>query len=419
MHKLIAIVAAILSTLIFSACSEQQQNAPPAEGMYRANPQRTGHYITKGVQGSGELAWKFKTGGEVHSSPAVANGMAYFGSDDEHIYALDAYNGQERWKVKTGGMVRSSPAVKDGVVYVGSGDFILYALNGADGREKWQSKTLGYFVELDRKGICCDEYLKTDLQGTGTLNYLEMQYSIISPGIISSPVISGNAVFFGTNYYYVYAVYNDTGKVAWSYRTPSSVSSAPVLDKGNLLLLTDGDSLISMPARSNERENWRAHLGVSSAGSIAVSDEAIFVDGAEFAQHEGEGRTPMRAISTLTGDTLWTFHIPQDTVGYTGAVAIADGLVYFAVGKHLFAVDAKSGGLRWQYNSRAPITVPPSVAEGVVYIGDNEGRLYAVEAVSGREKWAHKACDDITTAPTIADGHVYFGCKDGYLYALK
>jgi outer membrane protein assembly factor BamB len=59
---------------------------------------------------------------------AVAHGVVYVGSNDSHLYAVDAKTGREKWKFKTGGKVLSSPAVANGVVYVGSEDGYLYAI---------------------------------------------------------------------------------------------------------------------------------------------------------------------------------------------------------------------------------------------------------------------------------------------------
>ena len=56
----------------------------------------------------------------VDSSPAVANGVVYVGSDDDNVYALNASTGAKLWSYTTGGYVDSSPAVANGVVYVGS-----------------------------------------------------------------------------------------------------------------------------------------------------------------------------------------------------------------------------------------------------------------------------------------------------------
>jgi len=43
------------------------------------------------------LLWKYKTGREVDSSPTVANGIVYVGSDDDNVYALDANSGAIIW----------------------------------------------------------------------------------------------------------------------------------------------------------------------------------------------------------------------------------------------------------------------------------------------------------------------------------
>ncbi len=69
---------------------------------------------------TGQEKWKFKTGDQVASSPAVSDGVVYFGSDDSYLYAVDIKTGQEKWKFKTGDEVFSSPAISDGVVYFGS-----------------------------------------------------------------------------------------------------------------------------------------------------------------------------------------------------------------------------------------------------------------------------------------------------------
>ncbi len=63
----------------------------------------------------------------VYSSPAVANGMVYVGSEDNNVYARNASTGVELWQYATGNAVYSSPAVANGVVYVGSTDSNLYA----------------------------------------------------------------------------------------------------------------------------------------------------------------------------------------------------------------------------------------------------------------------------------------------------
>ena len=52
--------------------------------------------------------------GRVESSPVVANGIVYIGSDDSSVYALNADNGGKLWSYPTGSAVVSSPAVANG-----------------------------------------------------------------------------------------------------------------------------------------------------------------------------------------------------------------------------------------------------------------------------------------------------------------
>ena len=68
------------------------------------------------------LLWSYETGDSVHSSPAVAGGTVYVGSDDGHVYALDVTTGDLVWSYETDDWVYSSPTVADGTVYVGSDD---------------------------------------------------------------------------------------------------------------------------------------------------------------------------------------------------------------------------------------------------------------------------------------------------------
>ncbi|MEF8827254.1 MAG: PQQ-binding-like beta-propeller repeat protein, partial [Halapricum sp.] len=77
----------------------------------------------------GTQRWSHETDGGIRSSPAVADGVVYVGSNDGNVYALDADDGTERWTFQTGQRVRSSPAVTSDAVYVGSADAYVYAID--------------------------------------------------------------------------------------------------------------------------------------------------------------------------------------------------------------------------------------------------------------------------------------------------
>ena len=119
--------------------------------MQRWNPYET--VLNVNNVGSLQLKWKKPTGGNYNyadptsggpnSSPAVANGVVYFGSLDNNVYALNASTGAKLWSYATGAGVQSSPAVANGVVYFGSGDNNLYALNASTGAKLWSYTTGG------------------------------------------------------------------------------------------------------------------------------------------------------------------------------------------------------------------------------------------------------------------------------------
>ncbi|HEV2399899.1 MAG TPA: PQQ-binding-like beta-propeller repeat protein [Candidatus Sulfotelmatobacter sp.] len=104
--------------------SSLAQNAP----MFRGSLEHTGVYNGAGVSKLNGVKWKFHTGGRVISSPAVMKGVAYVGSTDSFLYAVDVASGMLKWKFETGSWVVSSPAVDGNTVYFGSTDGNLYAV---------------------------------------------------------------------------------------------------------------------------------------------------------------------------------------------------------------------------------------------------------------------------------------------------
>lgn len=82
---------------------------------------------------TGATLWWTPTGYYNHSTPALADGLLYVGSDGHGVTAVDAKTGAIRWQQSALGTVRTSPAVANGVVYLGAGDGRLYALDARTG----------------------------------------------------------------------------------------------------------------------------------------------------------------------------------------------------------------------------------------------------------------------------------------------
>ena len=69
--------------------------------MFRGNAARTGSGAGIGAQDA-KLRWEFETAGEIYSSPAIADNVIYFGSQDRNFYAVDVLTGLELWKIAIG-----------------------------------------------------------------------------------------------------------------------------------------------------------------------------------------------------------------------------------------------------------------------------------------------------------------------------
>jgi hypothetical protein len=158
---------------------------------FHYNAQHTGDYspVAGSNALSGKLTWSFTTGAAVLSSPAVANGTVYVGSDDNNTYALNANNGTKLWSFTTGNEVLSSPAVANGVVYVGSEDSSLYALNATTGKVTWNYTT-------------GNEVLSSPAVANGTVyvgSYDDNAYAIgnAAPATGSTPALEVGLVFVG------------------------------------------------------------------------------------------------------------------------------------------------------------------------------------------------------------------------------
>ncbi|WP_424890160.1 PQQ-binding-like beta-propeller repeat protein [Streptomyces sp. XH2] len=87
---------------------------------------------------SGSKKWDSLIDRAIFSSPVVANGVAYAYGGNNQLYAINTANGVAKWTAATvpTNDNTSSPAVADGLVYFGSGtDF--YAFNAVTGAKKW------------------------------------------------------------------------------------------------------------------------------------------------------------------------------------------------------------------------------------------------------------------------------------------
>ncbi|HKG62112.1 MAG TPA: PQQ-binding-like beta-propeller repeat protein [Pyrinomonadaceae bacterium] len=79
-----------------------------------------------GLTLQGKAAWTFATRARVESSPAIADGRVFVGSNDGRFYVLSASNGTKLWEFNAGAPLSASPAIANGRIVIGSQDGRLY-----------------------------------------------------------------------------------------------------------------------------------------------------------------------------------------------------------------------------------------------------------------------------------------------------
>jgi outer membrane protein assembly factor BamB len=214
---------------------------------------------------TGELIWAYKMSGEVTTRPAIADGIACFGSNDGYVYAVDLYSGQELWRFKTKGEILSSPTIVAGVVYFGCDEGSVYALNVLSGDEIWRfenRKPIESSPAYSNGKVFfgCDDFNVYAVDATTGKE--EWRFRTEGP-VTASPAVSGGIVFIGSSDFYLYALDENSGDVIWKSYVDCLVV-APTLADGSIYTSQAQDSqmLIVSLDQKTSAENWRYQSGV-------------------------------------------------------------------------------------------------------------------------------------------------------------
>ncbi|HXM35531.1 MAG TPA: PQQ-binding-like beta-propeller repeat protein [Pyrinomonadaceae bacterium] len=82
--------------------------------------------MVHGLNMAGKGVWTFATRARVESSPAIAGGRVFVGSNDGRFYVLNLATGAKLWEFNAGAPLSASPAIGRGRIVIGSQDGRLY-----------------------------------------------------------------------------------------------------------------------------------------------------------------------------------------------------------------------------------------------------------------------------------------------------
>lgn len=257
---------------------------------------------------NGEIVWTFESKSELVAEPLLNDGVLYFVSGSQSLYALDAATGKQLWihsrQDTTSSMTirgGSKPAIANDLIYVGFSDGALVALNVKTGTEQWE-------ITLNRNSKFKD--------------------------IDASPVIDGDYIYVNSYDDKVYCLSKEKGEIIWNapYGGPTTplVSGAHVFvtsSKGDLVALTKKDGNLAWSRKTSE--------GIFS--ELSLYNDLIVT---------GETQGKLLFFNKTTGETVGSFEPGR---GVFSKPSVFENLIYFVSG------EGNVYGLKAQYEFKSSI----------------------------------------------------------------
>jgi eukaryotic-like serine/threonine-protein kinase len=290
--------------------------------------------------------WQFFLSSPV-ISPSEKAGLVYFGSSDGFVYALDAESGNLKWKFKTGGPMHSSPAIHKGMLFIGSWDNYLYALDAQSGKEIWKFKTgekaLMHGIQaspsVDNESVYFGardaNFYSLDLK-TGQLNW---KYPADNSWILSTAGIKDGTVYFGTSDSFLFlALDAKTGKEKYRMTANGYIYSSPALANKTAFFGDFTGKVFAVDMQTGQK------LDEFATTSRGVNAKNILKDDKLNFQY---------AASGMDASLYKTSKVVMDKFYALGAVvsspAVVGGVIYFGSSDgRLYAVKLKSGSELFQ-----------------------------------------------------------------------
>ncbi|MBI2919812.1 MAG: PQQ-binding-like beta-propeller repeat protein [Planctomycetes bacterium] len=331
-----------------------------------------------------ECLWKRKMGGAIVSTPVVEGGRIMFGCGDQKFYCIDAANRDNPpWKAfetSFGGQIESSAGVLRDRVYFGANDGIMYCLDALKGTQIWKGlvgKSVKGTATFSPDGslvlIGADDGKLWAFDAVTGDKRWESEGS--SKFVRSRPWCSKDRAYFGAGDHKLHSVDLATGKEKWAFQTGGPVSGAISIWNSMLVAGSEDGHLYLIGLDGEMKWKYKTDKGITGGACIS-GDVAYF--GSTGALH---------AVDLALRKEAWTgpFLIAKDKA-IRGTPVAGDDAVYFgAEDGVLYALEAKSGELRWKYVTDGPILGSPALAgNGKNYIfvcssGERDGQLYALE----------------------------------------
>lgn len=282
---------------------------------------------------------------------SYANGRVYATIGTGDVVALDAATGERIWRELPAGPLRGSPTIAFNSVYVMTQDNQIHALATEDGKPVWQDS-----AAMGQSGV----------------------FGVAAPAAGQGTVIAGYSTGELVAYRY------ENGRNLWSdalARTSIStqvgaltdVDADPIIDAGQVFALGQGGRMAAYELTTGQRI-WELTLAGISTPTVAGDWIFTLTDDSR-----------LLAIARNSGRIRWLTQLdqwrnPKDRKGpifWTGPV-LANNRLWIASSRGIVSsVDIQTGEVSPFTELNDPVSLPPVVANGTLYILDDSGRITA------------------------------------------
>ncbi len=363
----ILIICALITLILSCSISSAKCSTTNEWTTFRYDPNHSGTTDSNTQTNYPKQIWNFTTSAAIVSSPAVADGLVFFGSRDYTIYCLDASNGQLVWNFSTAGAVDSSPAIADGRVFVGSDDGWFYCINISSGMPVW--------------------------------------ISLVGGKTLSSPVVVDDTVFVGSGKQGFYCFNATNGNLVWKFPISFRVDSSPAVNEGVVYFSADDFCVYALNATTGQ-QIWKQHTG-STISSPSIDGSSVFV---------GSIDGYVCALNSSDGKKIWQYKL-EDVVDSSPAVSL-QRIYVGADDNNLYCLNSSSGQKIWNTNAGYWIRSSPVVIGDRVFVGSEDHHLYCFNATDGAKIWSLQTRNSVDSSPAVVNGVLYVGSNDGTLYAF-
>jgi len=238
----------------------------------------------------------------------------------------------------------------------------------------------------------------------------------------STPALDDRRVFFGSDSGVFWALEQDTGAVAWSFRVREAgrrnIWSSPAVHAGRVYFGSYDGNVYCLDAEDG-REHWRFTGAdwVGSSPALAPDLNLLFIG----LEHAVPGRRgSLAALDMGTGAKVWELPVCEYLHGTPLYCSAREAVAVGTNDRDLILADARTGRLIWKFPTQGAIKYAPALdpVRGSVIAGSFDGMIYVVDLESGRELWSVKTDTVIYSTPLVVGDRAYVVSTDKHLYVL-